>query len=161
MGPFPTVATLREWKAELSSQSLAASGRSDNILVPWTQRAEDKQYSFEDLGYVPTELVTLDRKISAAIISVTAGELQRSMALQQQRRIERDCLPLSAPQILRMVYESLQTTESLRSHNTVLMLSKLKWLGDGNIVTFRNNVVQVMGTCTPRRSMQPRPVTFS
>ena len=48
-----------------------------------------------------------------------------------------------------MIYESLRTTGPLKVHNTVLFLNKLQWLGDNNIITARNNFVQIMGDGYP------------
>ena len=56
---------------------------------------------------------------------------------------------MTAPQALRMIYESLKTTESLKIHSTVLTLAKLQWLGDQRLPQFRNNFVQIMGDLYP------------
>jgi len=118
-------------------------------VTDWIKRAENESLSFEDLGWVPEELATLDLKLNAAIYRITMGELKRAMSLRNQRRIEAESRPLAATQALRLIYESLKTTESLKVHNTVLSLSKIQWLGDANVITFRNNFVQVVGDVYP------------
>jgi len=149
VGPFPNVVTLRQWKTDVITTSIAAAGRTDTIVAEWLKRAEDESLSFEQLGWVPDELKTLDLKINAAIYRVTMGELKRAMSLRNQKRIEAEHQPLAATQALRMIYESLRTTESLKVHNTVLSLSKIQWLGDSNIITFRNNFIQIVGDVYP------------
>ena len=126
---LPDVVTKRQWRTEFLSTCRAAASRHDKTVVQWLKRADDESISFKELGWAPVHLVTLDGKISAALIKQCHGDLGRKVALRNQTSIDEEEQPLSSTQILRLIYESLKTTQSIRTFATVMDLSHLKWLG--------------------------------
>jgi hypothetical protein len=104
--------------------------------------------TYKDLSHVPRHLVTLDGKIAAALIRLCHGDLGRKVALWNQKSIDEEDQPLASTQILRLIYESLKTTQSIRTFTTVMDLSHLKWLGDDRMPAFMNNWREVVDPLT-------------
>ena len=125
--PFPTIANLKEWKIDTYTSVLAASGRSDSLVVTWLRESEDPSITFEKLGEAPLELVTLDRKLSFALIGVCKGEFKRMVPLRHEERMQKESVPLAGPQILRMILEYFRTTQSLTTNNLVMNLGRVPW----------------------------------
>jgi len=106
-GPFPTIATLKQWKTDVYTSVLAASGRSDTLVVSWLRRAEEPAITFEQLGQAPLELVTIDQKLSHALLGICKGEFERTVALKHEERIQRENRPISGPQMFWLILGAL------------------------------------------------------
>ena len=103
-------------------------------------------YTLEDLAEVPKSIFTLDRKVHAGLIPLCKGDFGQSVAQADQDHYDKHARPLSAIQLLRLIYNDLRTNKSLRTFHNMLDLSKLEWQGDEHweMARFRNNLNAIM-----------------
>ena len=144
---YPTVNNIKHWKTDLYSKVAAASGRDDHFTTQWLKKAEREDlYTLEDLSEVPKSIFTLDRKVHAGLIPLCKGDFGQSVAQADQEHYDKHARPLSAIQLLRLIYNDLRTNKSLRTFHNMLDLSKLEWQGDEHweMARFRNNLNQIM-----------------
>jgi len=145
ISPFPTIANLKQWNTDTYTSVLAASGRSDSLVVTWLRKAEDPGVTFEQLGNTLMELITLDQKFSHALIGVCKGEFHRMVSLLHEARMQKESVPLAGPQILRMILEHFRTTQSMTTYNTVLDLGRIPWKGDQELQSWWNELNNILG----------------
>ena len=132
------------WKTDLATQMLATSGRRDNMAVAWVKKAETEHVGWDALGDVPYDLVTLDRKLAAALMRLAKGEFADSLSHLAQTSMAAQGVPLTGVQILRRIYLSLRTTSSMNTYHSFRELGQLKWLGDHKIDRFKNHLNHIL-----------------
>ena len=83
--PFPHSGTMKQWFADVASHALAAAGGSDHLVTHFLMLATNPAVSDEELTYVPSVLISLDRKLVTALINVTEGDFRTHvMSLNEQ-----------------------------------------------------------------------------
>ena len=100
---------------------------------------EKRGTKLEDLADPGKGFSTLDRKLAAALTPIVAGELMRRINNAKRALLKQDGKLFSGRQILFMVYEHFRTNKNLGLVYTIFDLSRVSWLGDDKLETFRNN----------------------
>ena len=111
----PTHTTLREWTGDMISKAVTCSDRIDNWVMPWLMRSKCMEVTFEELGIAPNPFVKLDRILLESIKSALTkkSEVYRWILHEDHQRLEKRLKPLTSCQMLRKLYLSFSTNNTL------------------------------------------------
>ena len=117
--PFPTYATLKQWKSSLKASVLVASDRTDRLAAQWVDMVANDRNTFAELAIIPPQMPRMDLELAMALKRIFPKEgkysyLFEEVLAEETARSERGILPLAGLQILRLMYRSFRTTESLK-----------------------------------------------
>jgi hypothetical protein len=136
---FPTIAQLSAWKSYLKLALVEASGRRDEKpVVEWVQAVEAEGTKPIDFAESGVGFETLDRKLSAALMRVTKGELGRKINIESQLMNAKGAV-LKGRQIYWMILNSFRTNPNMGMVYGVRDLSRVRWLGDDRLEAFQSN----------------------
>ena len=97
------------------TRTTTASDRIDSFVAPWVLRSRVMCIPFLELGVVPHALVKLDRILGDALknLLIKDGEVSKWVTQEEIQRLDAQSKPLTSPQILRKLYVSFSTNNSL------------------------------------------------
>ena len=132
----PCQANRRDWRTKMLIEIEVAADRNDHKAREWVLCADDTDnISFEDLARIPPGFDRLDRTFAKALRDCLSNEstVYRQIAQEEYQRstVGAGQLGLSALQMLRLIYTSLQTSTSLHKQHTIKDINASHWLGDG------------------------------
>ena len=86
----------------------AASGRMDDIVIPWLREVERDDVEFSTLRH-PTEpsLVSLDKKLAQALPTICHGEFKRKLLQAEEEQMASYSTTLRGRQILWPICQAL------------------------------------------------------
>ena len=130
--PFPTQDSLKQWKAHLISAVLYAADRTDEKAMEMVYQSMDSLVTFEDLAWVDPQMRRFDRKLVYALKNVIPKDkqLSKDIVAEDTLRTNHGCVPMTANQILRLMFRSFNLTTVLSGLNASQHLPAARWLGD-------------------------------
>ena len=103
-------------------------------MLKWVQRVEGEGTRHEEFEESGSGFETLDRKLAAALIRVTKGELSRRINLESQKANSRGKV-LKGRQVYWMILNTFKTNPNMGVVYGVRDISKVQWLGDDKLET--------------------------
>ena len=144
MSYFPTIAQPPAWKSYLRTSCVEASNRKDERpVVRWLQEVEEQGKTMADFAISGRNFERLDRKLAHSLKRICKGELSREV-IQQEAIAGKKDLVLKGREIFWMILQVFKSNPNMGLVYGVKHFTHLKWNGDDNVETFKNNWLEVV-----------------
>jgi hypothetical protein len=152
---FPTIVQLSNYRTQLGTNLVTAGGRTDCKEILWLSEVFNKSHAeqFERLSNSGgSRFGGLDIKLATALVASIKAAPAHRMLYDEVLAMQQKCTDmwtiLKGRHVYFMIIRYYATTESLDLVYSIEHLTKLQWLGDNEIHTFRDtweNILRNMG----------------
>ena len=113
------------------AKTVTASDRVDDFVRPWMTRARCMEVTFDELGVIPRPFIKLDRILQESIKEILnkKDEVHRTLVHESRQRSDQRLQPLTGLQMLRRLYLSFATNNTLTRFSRQADMSKANMVG--------------------------------
>ena len=141
---FPHSGTIKQWFADVASSALAAAGRPDHLVTHYLMLATNSAVPDEELVYVPGVLISIDRKLSNALIKVAEGDFKTHLLTLNEQSFRTRYQPLPSTMVLRLISRHLSTNKSLKAYTSIRDFDYVEYKGIAKLEAFKNNFMAIV-----------------
>ena len=141
---FPHPGIVKQWFADVTSAALAASGRPDYLVSKFLALSTEVKVPDQDLRHVPEVLISLDRKLQNALISICEDDFQYHVKNLNEVSLRESYQPLSSTTILRLINKHLSTNKSLKAWSSIADFDYLEYKGLHRLEDFKIKFMSIV-----------------